>query len=319
MDKQSSTRNVGIDLFRCLCIYGICAYHAFFTGEFANGYESRIWTWAVPGFAFISGYYGVKLRISKLIRLWVMASICFLLPIALGGRFLDLLFINWYLLAYTILMLLSPILNAGLNELTKKDMRLAFCGVLLLSVWSWLSEFAYTRSYVPMANGMGALSFYSVLVAYVFGFVYRHHPGISTKVKWWWLVLLIPLSAMLGHYTSPVTLLLVLILFRLFERLQFGAHVGSVITFVAASGFAVYVLHANWQVLPIMHDISRCLIVDWHWPKYIGLMVSAAAIWGTCVVIYLAGRMVLMPVNGVYGRVLNWLDSQVDNLMTRTA
>ena len=316
MDKQSSIRNVGIDLFRCLCIYGICVYHAFFTGEFANGFESRVWTWAVPGFAFISGYYGVKLRISKLIRLWVMASICFLLPIALGGRFFDLLFINWYLLAYTILMLLSPILNAGLNGLARKDIRLAWGGVLVLAIWSWLSEFACTRSYVPKANGMGALSFCSVLVAYVFGFVYRHHPGIGKKVKWWWLVLLVPLSAVLGHYTCPVTLLLVLILFRLFERLQFGTHVGSVITLVAASGFAVYVLHANWQVLPIMHDISRCLIVDWHLPKYIGLMGSAAAIWGACVVIYLVGRMALMPVNGVYGRVLNWLDSQVDNLLT---
>ena len=318
MDKISKERNVGIDLFRCVCIYGICIYHAFFTGEFANGYESRLWTWCVPGFAFISGYYGVKLRLSKLLHLWLTTAICFLLPIALGGRFFELLFINWYLLAYTILMLLSPILNAGLNGLTKKDMRLACLGVLILSVWSWLSEFACTRSCVPKANGMGSLSFCSVLVAYVLGFVYRHHPEIGEKVKCWWLVLLIPLSAVFGHYTSPVTLLLVLILFRLFERLQFGAYVGRAITLVAASGFAVYVLHANWQVLPIMHDISRCLIVDWHLPKYIGLMVSAAAIWGTCVCIYLAGRMVLMPVNGVYGRILSWLDSQVDNLITGT-
>lgn len=153
-----------------------------------------------------------------------------------------------------------------------------------------------------------------MLVAYVLGFVYRHHPEIGEKVKWYWLVLLIPLSAVFGHYTSPVTLLLVLILFRLFERLQFGAYVGRAITLVAASGFAVYVLHANWQVLPIMHDLSRTLIVDWHLPRYIGLMTSAAAIFGGCVAIYLVGRMVLMPMNGVYGRALNWLDGKMGEM-----
>lgn len=315
MDKPLDKRNVGIDLFRCLCIYGICAYHAFFTGKFANGFESRVWTWAVPGFAFISGYYGVTLRMSKLVRLWVMASICFLLPVALGGRFLELLFINWYLLAYTILMLLSPILNVGLDGLVKKDARLAGGGVLILAIWSWLSEFAWTRNYVPHANGLGALSFYSLLVAYAFGFIYRRHPKIGDRVRWWWAILLIPLSAVLGHYTSPVTLLFVLVLFRFFERLQFGAYTSRVIQAIAASGFAVYVLHANWQVLPIMHDLSRSLIVDSHLPRYVGLLVSAAAVFGVCVIIYHCGRLLLLPINGLYRHILNWLDRKVEYLM----
>ena len=315
MDKPLGKRNVGIDLFRCLCIYGICAYHAFFTGNFANGFESRVWTWAVPGFAFISGYYGVTLRLSKLVRLWVMASICFILPVALGGRFLELLFINWYLLAYTILMLLSPILNVGLDGLVKKDVRLAGGGVLILAIWSWLSEFVWTRNYVPHANGLGALSFYSVLVAYVFGFIYRSHPEMGEHVRWWWAILLIPLCAVLGHYTSPVTLLFVLVLFRCFERLQFGACTSKVIQAIASSGFAVYVLHANWQVLPIMNDLSRSLIVDCHLPRYIGLMVSAAAIFGVCVIIYHVGRLLLLPINGLYRYILNWLDRKVEYLM----
>ena len=314
MDNSSRTRSVGIDLFRCVCIYGICAYHAFFTGEFANGFESRVWTWAVPGFAFISGFYGVTLRISKLLRLWVMAILCFSLPIALGGRFLELLFINWYLLAYTILLLLSPVLNVGLKSLTKRDFRLACGGVLVLAVWSWLTEFGWTRNCVPQPNGLGALSFFSVLVAYVFGFVYRRHPKMGERVRWWWAFLLVPICAALGHYTSPVTLLLVLVLFRFFERLQFGTQSSRIITAVASSGLAVYVLHANWQVLPIMHDLSRYLIVDCHFPRYLGLTTSAAVIFGVCVTIYLVGRLLLLPLNGIYRYILNWLDGKVECL-----
>ena len=314
MDKVSRERNVGIDLFRCVCIYGICVYHAFFTGEFANGYESRLWTWCVPGFAFISGYYGVKFRLSKLLRLWLMTALCFLLPIALGGRFFELLFMNWYLLAYTILMLLSPLLNAGLNSSSGKNYRAVCGGILILAIWSWLSEFALTRNYVPCANGLGQLSICSVLVAYVFGFIYRRHPEMGKRVGWWWGVLLFPLLAIFGHYTSPVTLLFVLVLFRVFEQMTFNRYASKIICAVASSGFAVYVLHANWQVLPIMHDLSRTLIVDGHLPRYIGLMTSAAAIFGGCVAIYLVGRMVLMPISGVYGRALNWLDGKMGGM-----
>lgn len=93
-------RNPGIELFMCLLVYGICVYHAFPLGGYANGFESRMWTWCVPGFAFISGFFGVKFRPSKVIRLYVMASICFILPMILGGKFCSLLQGCWYLHAY---------------------------------------------------------------------------------------------------------------------------------------------------------------------------------------------------------------------------
>ena len=112
-----------------------------------------------------------------------------------------------------------------------------------------------------------------------------------------------------------MTLLFVLVLFHFFERLQFGAYTSKVIQAIASSGFAVYVLHANWQVLPIMHDLSRNLIVDCHLPRYVGLMVSAAAIFGVCVIIYHVGRLLLLPINGLYRYILNWLDRKVEYLM----
>ena len=44
-------------------------------------------------------------------------------------------------------------------------------------------------------------------------------------------------------------------------------------------------------------------------------MASAAAIFGGCVVIYLVGRIVLMPINGLYGRALNWLDGKMGEMV----
>lgn len=315
MNRFTEKRNVGIDLFRCVCVYGICAYHAFFMGGFANGFESRLWTWCVPGFAFISGFYGVRLRVSKVIRLWVTAAICFLLPIFLGGNFRELLFMNWYLLAYTFLMLLSPILNAGMERLSRCDFRFVCVGMTVLATWSWLSDFALTRNYVPRANGMGALSICSVLVAYICGFLYRRHSDVFDRVKSWWLFFLFPSLLVFGHYTSPITLLCVMILFRIFSRLSLGGRLSKLITWIAASGFAVYVLHANWQVLPFMHSFSRFLIVDQSWPRYIGLLTSGAVVWMVCVALYFVARIVLMPISEIYNRGLSWVDARLDSLM----
>lgn len=311
----NKSRNIGVDLFRCLCIYGICVYHAFFTGDFANGFESRIWTWCVPGFAFISGYYGVTLRVSKLLRLWVMAFLCFILPIFLGGEFLELLFSSWYLLAYTILLLVSPILNAGLNTLMNKDFRLAFCGVMILATWSWLSEFALSRNYIPRANGLGMLSISSLIVAYVLGFAYKHDIRIREKINSLWLVVLIPLSTLFGHYTSPITLFIVIALFQLFERMEFSKIASKIIMAVSSAGFAVYVLHTNRQVFPIMHRLTKYFIVDCHIPRYISLMLSALVICVICVIIYHIVITLLSPLKCGYGRVLNWLDVKINGLL----
>ena len=115
---MSNRRNPGIDVFRCILIYAICAYHAFFCCGHANGCESRLWTWAVPGFAFISGYYGVRFSWRKILKLWLAAILCAVVPYGLGrlgcGRsmgYIELLYGNWYLIAYTLLILLSPFIN----------------------------------------------------------------------------------------------------------------------------------------------------------------------------------------------------------------
>src|SRR5574344_819753 len=39
---NKSSRSSGIDLFRCLLVYGICAYHAFFCCGHASGAEARL-------------------------------------------------------------------------------------------------------------------------------------------------------------------------------------------------------------------------------------------------------------------------------------
>ena len=124
-------------------------------------------------------------------------------------------------------------------------------------------------------------------------------------------VALILLSALFGHYTSPVTLLIVVILFCLFERMKFNAKVSKIITTIASTGFAVYVLHANWQVLSFMHELSGYFIHNCNFPRYIGLMISAFVICITCVAIYFLGYIMFLPINAKFRKFLHWLDMKV--------
>lgn len=90
----------------------------------------------VTGFILISGYYGVKLKISRILFLWIqtttyaLASVL-VISIFFGGSFIKktvdaplMLFDGgwWFVTDYLVLMLLSPFLNAGLDILNKRQL-----------------------------------------------------------------------------------------------------------------------------------------------------------------------------------------------------
>lgn len=90
----------------------------------------------VTGFILISGYYGVKLKISRILSLWIqtttyaLASVL-VISIFFGGSFIKktvdaplMLFDGcwWFVTDYLVLMLLSPFLNAGLDILNKRQL-----------------------------------------------------------------------------------------------------------------------------------------------------------------------------------------------------
>lgn len=83
--SEEKKRNVGIELFRILMMLGIVATHVCWQKEFATPGLGRLSETCVVGFAMISGYFGIRVAPSKLIRLYALAiGYCFLVPIV-GG------------------------------------------------------------------------------------------------------------------------------------------------------------------------------------------------------------------------------------------
>lgn len=313
-------RSGGIDFLRCILVFAICMYHTIRVGGFCNGYahgyECKVWTWCVPGFAFISGYYGVTFRASKIVKLWVLSALCTLVPWLIGhhipslAEFFNLLFGIWYLKAYTILILLSPLINMGLRKMHEtRDFRGLF-GIGLFSCWAWLSETSYVKDFLPQVPGLGARTFATLLVSYVLAGVYREFEDcLRGKVRMWWMIPLIPLMAVGGHYDSPITLLFVVLLFSVFAHLQLNPAMARICQLVGAAGFAVYVLHTNSIVFSLIAESVRFLVETFALPKYVAYLSVAICVYASGIVIYWVGVMLFLPFRRMYERFLWRCDS----------
>ena len=83
-------RNASIELYRCILMFGICLIHAI--GYYGAEWHwlSSAFMWCVPGFVFITGYYGCQFSFGRVARIYGVALWCLLLSICI----LNILFIR---------------------------------------------------------------------------------------------------------------------------------------------------------------------------------------------------------------------------------
>lgn len=110
----------------------------------------------VTGFILISGFYGVKMKIGRIISLWIQTSFYALLSAVLIKIFWGDIFKNlidaplslfdggwWFVTDYLILMLLSPFLNAGIEKIDKKTLGIV---IVVLSFIMYGAEWFHAKN-----------------------------------------------------------------------------------------------------------------------------------------------------------------------------
>jgi len=307
-----TNRNPGIELFRVFCMLAICMQHAVvFSGTGAAGWESRFWNIGVVGFAFITGYYGTSFKLKKLVHLWLTAVWCvgavamvsyFCRGACIGIEgFKYLLFSNWYLNAYTVLLLLSPILNAAVEKLLSPGedgaRRTAIVAFSILLVWSWFQELWGVRDYVPHMPGMGMKSFMALVYIYLTGRWVRFADALSvlSNTVWVFWVGCLALVPFFGSNISPVTLFYAIVVFRLFQRIRISERFGNCIALVIPSLFAVYLLHTN----EIGFSIIACFVhalIGHGVRRYVAYGTCAVGVFAACLVLEFPRRFLLVLV-----------------------
>lgn len=268
-------RNLNIEALRVYMMLLIVLLHA--TGTYIDsqnirssfgfdvgwlfGYRSITFL-GVTTFAFISGYYGVKLKLSKCLAMELMALtyglvvllLCvykhtditfgtirnYLFPISSGNL--------WYFSCYMMLLIVSPMLNAGLEAINKS----AFRQSLLIFMF-----IVYGFRFI---SGGANCDFYVLLLIYLIGRYLRKYPiPFLIKYRMYIFISLVLLNFILAFClgylglgklvlllegnNNPITGLAAVSLFYIFSYMKSEPNVNRLVSKLAPNMLAVYVFH----------------------------------------------------------------------------
>ena len=297
MANANKNRHYGIDALRIVSMFMIVLMHLLMNGGVIdenprldlNYYAaSLLEAIAFPAcncFALISGYMGAqsKPRYSRLALLWIcvvlysfgISAISFVIfpgVVSIKQLLYSLLPAvteqYWYFSAYFALFLFMPLLNAGIQRLSCRQLEgtlgmgfLAFC---CLSVALRLDGFHLRRGYSALW-----LIYLHVLGGYLRRYDVLRRVRTAVLALIWtgatlasWLsvpiihVVTLRFSgvahdvALLFKYTSPPMVVAAVCVLALFERWQPSPPLRKVISFAAPLSFSVYLIHAH----PVLFD-----------------------------------------------------------------
>ena len=215
----------------------------------------------------------------------------------IGGGYFNLLCNNWYLNGYTVLVLLSPLLNASLDNLCKHEnrekLRSASIATAILVCWSWFQELYGVRDFTPRMAGMGRMSFMALIYIYLAGKCLRLFgmPRCISRHRILATAGCLLLNPVLGSYISPITILYTMILFVAFEQIRVRDAGRKIIKFTVPSIFPIYLIHTNSIGFEF---IDRCCnyIVGLGFARYVAYIVCAFSVFVICFIFDIPRRMV---------------------------
>ena len=280
MNKETG-RNSSLDVLRCLLMFGVVMQHAFAVCKFGGiiPYASYaiydgLTGPSVPGFASLSGWFGVKCTLKKLWRLACLILFCGTLHYGIyqigrcvcGAKYLewfgyDIPCMNygyevyryWYLGAYVKLLVLSIVLNpllCAISRLKKHWIAIiscAFIGASYLSlVWfPWQSHSPRTIIFIYIVVRLVCMFDIARIVkikavhSFIGCLLVLLYILFAANTHYWWF----------RGYHHPFSLLAGLLLVLFFYPLQLSpnSYFAKICSLIAPSMIAVYMLHWNFM------------------------------------------------------------------------
>ena len=234
---------------------------------------------SVNVFVMISGWFGIKASwkgaCSLLFQVAFLGLLSFLFfalighPVSFKTDLFPYLFFGyhyWFVIAYLVLYALSPILNKFCENASKKES-------LTVLVMFFLTEFIYgfLLGEGQFAFGFSALSFIGLYLLARYARLYPIRLLSMNKGKDMAIYLGLSLLSIVGlwfgykwfgmgfhlnHYDSPLAIAASLFFLLFFSKLKFQS---KAVNWLAASAFAIYLLHENSLISPYYHQIFNRL------------------------------------------------------------
>lgn len=296
-ENSLSIRKSNLELLRIIAMFLVLVVHADYfslgaptaheiesqpVSSFTRIFMESISIVCVNVFVLLSGWFGIHPKFKSISNfcfqcLFFLISIyvvCLLFGLALfnlrgvAGCF-SLTQWDWFVKAYIVLYIISPVLNAFIESTNKKKYQIVLLFFFLFqSVYGWLTQAVgfYVYGYAPLSFiGLYLLARYIYLYSpkfsqmsrsfYIYGYL-----GITLFMAIFCFVDSMDgessrlMNGMFTYY-NPLVILSSLCLLLYFSKLSFQR---KLINWVAASSFAVYLMHMNPNIaVPYFQPLMR--------------------------------------------------------------
>lgn len=313
-------RNYGIDLLRIFSMFLVLILHICGQGGLlANvkvGMEQYNVVWfleiaaycAVNCYALISGYvgYASKHKYSSLCILWLRV-IFYTLGITLLFQWINPELVTpehfwqaifpvvnkqyWYFTAYFCLFLFLPILNSGINNISKKQHKMIIIALLFIySVWGTF----WDTNVFGLGGGYSCIW---LMILYIVGAYFgKYNIGknfnpilalagyfISAIITF---ICKINNYGLLVSYTSPTIVLEGIFLLLFFKNLQIPEKAKKIINMISPLAFSVYLIHVNYFVWNYWFKNRYLSFLEFEPVKlFFAIMLNAIIIFVICIMI----------------------------------
>ena len=314
-------REYGIDVARIFAMFLVVLFHVvgLLSGYNGKGTVGGRITAAfsiccVDLFTLISGYVGSasRFRYSKIVNLWIQVVFTGLVIVG-GGTILGYFHPTlkdcgkvclpfaahayWYLNAYVFLYLLTPFLNAGLEKMSKGDLK-RLVGVIFVFIVLIPSFNPYVSDTYLLSDGMSTLW---LIIGYLIGALVFRCPIAFGGFGFWLLMAMVMTGVTflkIGAYDHPSILATAFCYLVAGTKLKInGVRTRSMITVLSSCALGVYV----WHMQPLLHiKMLNCFsfVANYNQVISVALMVSISIAMYLCVSVLEFGRIKLFKLLG---------------------
>ena len=343
-DKNTNRlqRNSRIELYRILATFAVLIVHfnGWFLGDwplpaydinnptlFRTGQTiiSALSIICVNMFVIISGYFGIRLTLSSILKLIIYLGLIYV-PLYIVKcvsdnefvltDFIERCFVisyaGYFIQCYFMLMILSPVINAFIEKFGRDSLKwvLLFWG---LEFWfdciMEVEELGYNRGY----------SVIHFVLMYMIARCIKLYEDDIKKIKLWvWVLgylfstIVIILSFMAGvkwcwNYSSPIVVFSSVCTFLPFLYKTFH---NKVINWMASGTLAVYIIQITNRVRTTLETVDRNLLDTKSYPMY--LILISVVIFFTFIISALYG----IVCNYISSRMTKGIDKRTKDIMT---
>lgn len=301
---QGRVRNSNLDVLRCLTMFLIVLHHTYHHGMYYDATSTLtilfdvLLLWHVDVFISFSGWFGIRFDWNKLIRLWSVIVFYSIVSFVFGRFVLHEstpFRINggWFGNVYLCLILIVPLLNAGIERLVEKGVLVAWrawVGFAVVIWINWLSKNSYVGF---VAYDIGTYGLIQLIFVYTTVRMFRL-TNVQQVAKLWHCLLVIGLFVALAfvlptsrqNYLAPHVIGVSLAILVLFEKyVRFPDWLGRLGVFAAPAMFGVYLIHETTSFGRELYGQPLRYFGECGMPPVLSIFLSAACCFGVGVVV----------------------------------